>query len=31
MLVILIIGMLVDGLFSSYARRMRRRRGLEAT
>jgi NitT/TauT family transport system permease protein len=31
MLVILILGMLVDGLFSSYARRMRRRRGLEAT
>jgi NitT/TauT family transport system permease protein len=31
MLVILIIGMLVDGLFSSYARRMRRRRGLEAS
>ena len=30
MLVILIIGMLVDGLFSAYARRMRRRRGLEA-
>ena len=29
MLVILILGMLVDGLFSAYARRMRRRRGLE--
>ncbi|MDO8309460.1 MAG: ABC transporter permease [Actinomycetota bacterium] len=29
MLVILIIGMLVDGLFSSYARSMRRKRGLE--
>lgn len=31
MLVILVIGMLVDGLFSSYARSMRRKRGLEAT
>ncbi|MDP1878826.1 MAG: ABC transporter permease [Actinomycetota bacterium] len=31
MLVILIIGMLVDGLFSSYARSMRRKRGLEVT
>lgn len=28
MLVILILGMLVDGLFSSYARRLRERRGL---
>jgi NitT/TauT family transport system permease protein len=28
MLVILILGMLVDGLFSSYSRRIRRRRGL---
>jgi NitT/TauT family transport system permease protein len=31
MLVILILGMLVDGLFSSYARRVRRRRGLTAS
>ena len=31
MLVILILGMLVDGLFSSYSRRMRRRRGLAVT
>ena len=30
MLVILILGMLVDGLFSSYARRVRQRRGLTA-
>ena len=29
MLVILILGMLVDGLFSSYSRRLRRRRGLD--
>lgn len=29
MLVILVIGMLVDSLFATYARRMRRRRGLE--
>jgi NitT/TauT family transport system permease protein len=28
MLVILVIGMIVDGLFSSFSRRMRRRRGL---
>jgi hypothetical protein len=31
MLVILILGMLVDGLFSAYARRIRHRRGLDAT
>jgi NitT/TauT family transport system permease protein len=31
MLVILILGMLVDGLFSAYSRRMRRRRGLAVT
>ncbi|MBK9739524.1 MAG: ABC transporter permease [Actinobacteria bacterium] len=31
MLVILILGMLVDGLFSSFARRMRGRRGLTVT
>jgi NitT/TauT family transport system permease protein len=31
MLVILILGMLVDGLFSSFARRIRHRRGLDAT
>lgn len=31
MLVILILGMLVDGLFSSYARRVRHRRGLTAS
>ena len=31
MLVILILGMLVDGLFASYSRRMRRRRGLVVT
>jgi hypothetical protein len=29
MLVILILGMVVDGLFSSAARSLRRRRGLE--
>jgi NitT/TauT family transport system permease protein len=31
MLVILILGMLVDGLFSSYSRRLRRRRGLDVS
>ncbi len=31
MLVILILGMLVDGLFSAYARSMRRKRGLAVT
>ena len=31
MLVILILGMVVDGLFSSLARSLRRRRGLEVT